>query len=92
MKYLSFNVRSCPNAQVQASSSKIYNDSVSMLKRVYSGRYSVLLKLSSRKFERTCTLNQNTPFLYIFFDRTRDKQFGAVPCMKFGIKTTYFQQ
>ena len=76
-----------------ASSSKINDDGVSMFKPACRGRYSGLLKLSSRRFERA--QNRSAPFLTLFSIAPEVNGLGryrAVIHMKFGVKTAYFQQ
>ena len=76
-----------------ASGSRINDDSVSTFKQACSGRYSGLLKLSSRRFERAH--NRSAPLLTLFSitPKVDDlRPYRAVIRVKFGVKTAYFQQ
>ena len=76
-----------------ASGSRMNDNGVSTLKQACSRRYSGLLKLTSRRFERA--QNQSAPFLTLFSIAPEINGLGryrAVIREKFGIKTAYFRQ
>ena len=78
---------------VGASGSRINDDGVSTLKQACSRRYSGLLKLSSRRFERAH--NRSAPFLTLFSIAPEINGLGryrAIIRAKFCIKTTHFRQ